>query len=122
MSAHFVTIRLEYASDGRTPWKRRGRCTCGWQCLSWDGLRPILTADDHARSASAAPPRFPDHCADHADDPVPPKCGGCQKQKQQNAATARPLTLVGQMRRCVVHDLSFTTVCAGCRSEDIAAG
>jgi hypothetical protein len=46
---HFVTIRLEYHqhSAGRTPWKRRGWCICGWQCLSWDGLRPILIAAEH---------------------------------------------------------------------------
>ena len=50
-SGHFVTIRLEYANEGRTPWKRRGRCTCGWQCLSWDGLRPILTASEHVATA-----------------------------------------------------------------------
>jgi len=48
---HFVTVRLEYANGGKTPWKRRGKCTCGWQCLSWDGLRPILYADAHARTA-----------------------------------------------------------------------
>lgn len=52
---HRVTIRLEYVDNkrgGRTPWKRRGRCTCGWQCLSWDGLRPILIADEHVREAT----------------------------------------------------------------------
>ena len=51
---HFVTVRLEYVDNqrgGRTPWKRRGRCRCGWQCLSWDGLRPILTAADHVATA-----------------------------------------------------------------------
>ena len=51
MSEHFVTIRLEYANGGRTPWKRRGRCTCGWQVLSWDGLRPILYATEHVQMA-----------------------------------------------------------------------
>jgi len=44
-----------------------------------------------SRGSASTPPRFPDHCPDHADDPVPPKCGGCQKQKQAN----RRLTVVG---------------------------
>lgn len=53
---HFVTIRLEYREHaaGRTPWKRRGRCTCGWQCLSWDGLRPILIAAEHVAESRQA--------------------------------------------------------------------
>lgn len=53
--AHFVTVRLEYApaaQEAPIPWKRRGRCTCGWQCLSWDPYRVILIADGHARQAT----------------------------------------------------------------------
>jgi hypothetical protein len=50
---HFVTVRLEYATypGGRTPWKRRGRCVCGWQCLSWDPYRAILIAAEHVQTA-----------------------------------------------------------------------
>lgn len=51
---HFVTIRLEYVDNqrgGRTPWKRRGVCTCGWQVLSWDPLRPIDYATEHVQLA-----------------------------------------------------------------------
>ena len=53
-SGHFVTVRLEYApaSQGAPiPWKRRGRCTCGWQCLSWDPFRAILMASEHVATA-----------------------------------------------------------------------
>lgn len=35
---HRVTIRLVYVNDGRTPWKWRGTCTCGWVCLSWQWI------------------------------------------------------------------------------------
>lgn len=54
MPDHFVTIRLEYVDNsagGRTPWKRRGRCICGWQVLSWDPLRPIAYASEHVATA-----------------------------------------------------------------------
>lgn len=37
------------------------------------------------------PPRFPDHCPQHADHAVPPPCGGCQKQKAVNQARAEAL-------------------------------
>jgi len=33
---HHVTIRLQYKYGA--PWKWRGRCTCGWVCLSWQWI------------------------------------------------------------------------------------
>lgn len=77
----------------------------------------------HVSSGTAsAPPRFPDHCPDHADVPVPPKCGGCQKQKAANAAQARPLHAVpSPLRRCIVHDTSYERVCSGCEADRKAA-
>ena len=57
MPEHFVVIRLAYVTrtDGqsiwRTPWKRVGRCACGWTCFSWDALRPIEYAHEHVRNA-----------------------------------------------------------------------
>jgi hypothetical protein len=44
-----------------------------------------------SRGSASAPPRFPDHCDEHADVAVPPKCGGCQKQKAANRADAERL-------------------------------
>lgn len=51
-SGHFVTIRLVYLDNrngGRTPWKRRGVCRCGWVVLSWDPFRAINLATAHVR-------------------------------------------------------------------------
>lgn len=33
-TGHRVTIRLSYLNT--TPYKWRGRCTCGWRCMSWN--------------------------------------------------------------------------------------
>lgn len=64
----------------------------------------------------SAPPRFPDHCDEHADTAVPPKCGGCQKQKAANKA--RPLHMVPSLlRRCIVHDTHYERVCNGCEAD-----
>jgi hypothetical protein len=53
---------------------------------------PKSEGGSHVSKGSAfAPPRFPDHCPDHAHVEVPPKCGGCQKQKQANKARAEAL-------------------------------
>lgn len=89
-----------------------------------DPTRPLeensLEGGSHVSSGSPAePPLYPDHCPDHADVAVPPKCGGCAKQKQLNAA--RPLALVRDTKRCIVHDETYTTVCRGCRADEIAA-
>jgi hypothetical protein len=51
--------------------------------------RPDLSSTDErggshvSRATGSAPPAYPDHCADHQ-EPVPPKCGGCMKQKELN--------------------------------------
>ena len=73
-----------------------------------------------SRDSATQPPLHPDHCPEHAAVAVPPKCGGCLKQKQLNAA--RPLTLVpSSLRRCLVHDTHFESVCNGCEADRKAA-
>ena len=67
------------------------------------------------------PPLYSDRCTRHGNDAEPPPCGQCADVRKANAARP-PLTLVpSEVRRCLVHDQTFTNVCRGCRADEIAA-
>lgn len=66
------------------------------------------------------PPLYSDRCHRHGNDAEPPPCGACADVRKANAQRP-PLTLVtSPLKRCLVHDTSFTTVCSGCRADEIA--
>lgn len=75
----------------------------------------------HVSSGSAPkPPLYSDRCQAHGDVLEPGPCGACADVRK--AAQQRPpLTLVAPGKRCIVHDLTYTTVCPGCRADEIAA-
>jgi hypothetical protein len=74
----------------------------------------------HVSSGSpAAPPLYSDRCQRHGNVAEPGNCGNCADVRKANAA--RPLTLVRDTRRCIVHDQAFTNVCSGCRADEIAS-
>jgi hypothetical protein len=79
----------------------------------------------HVSSTHAEqPPLIPRRCPDHQYDVIPPKCGDCADARIYAEAQemARPaLSLVGGMKRCIVHDTSFTNICAGCAADEKAA-
>lgn len=55
-------------------------------------LTTSVEGGSHASSGPAsAPPRFPDHCRKHADDPTPGNCGNCKDQREANKARAEAL-------------------------------
>jgi hypothetical protein len=66
-------------------------------------------------------PLYPDRCTRHADTAEPGNCGSCADVRKANATRPRTLQLVTPARRCIVHELSYTTVCAGCAADDKAA-
>lgn len=68
------------------------------------------------------PPLIPGRCAGHQYDVVPPKCGACKDARIAAEAdrNPQPLRLVTDTKKCWVHDLTYTTVCAGCRADEIA--
>ncbi len=69
----------------------------------------------------AQPPLYSDRCTRHGDVLQPGNCGACADVRKANAARP-PLALVPSTRkRCLVHDQTFTTVCPGCRADEIAA-
>ena len=74
----------------------------------------------HVSNAHEPPPRFADHCAAHADVAVPGKCGDCGDTRKANKARPRHLTAVTPAKRCIVHDTTYTRICAGCRADEIA--
>ena len=69
--------------------------------------------DERGASSGAdkPPPLYPDHCPDHQ-VVVPPKCGGCQKQKQANRSLA-----VVRSNHCLIHDEVFAERCNGCETD-----
>jgi hypothetical protein len=74
----------------------------------------------HVSRADATPPLYANRCKRHGHVLDPGPCGSCADVRQANAA--RPLTLVpSDNKRCIVHDQTFTTVCSGCRADEIAA-
>jgi len=44
-----------------------------------------------SRGSASAPPLFPDHCEQHANDPKPGNCGGCADARKANAVQAERL-------------------------------
>ncbi len=98
-----------------------------------DPSRPSLPTEerkdeDSSRGGShvssgppAKPPLYSDRCTRHGDVLEPGNCGDCADVRKANAVRP-PLALVpSRDRRCIVHDQTFTTVCAGCRADQIAA-
>jgi hypothetical protein len=85
--------------------------------------RPITTSvqgGSHVSRADTTPPLYANRCKRHGHVLDPGPCGSCADVRQANAA--RPLTLVpSDNKRCIVHDQTFTTVCSGCRADEIAA-
>jgi len=74
----------------------------------------------HVSSGSPdEPPLYPDRCSKHGNTYEPPNCGGCADVRKANAA--RPLALVRDTKRCIVHDENYTTVCRGCEADRKAA-
>lgn len=70
-------------------------------------------------ASDTRPPLYSDRCSKHGDVLEPGPCGACADVRKANAA--RHLAVVRDARRCVIHDLTYTTVCAGCRADEIAS-
>ncbi len=88
--------------------------------VSWE-LSDGVEGGQSSGAATAKPPLYADRCRRHDDDAEPPPCGACADVRKANAARP-PLALVPSTRkRCLVHDQTFTTVCSGCRADEIAA-
>lgn len=71
----------------------------------------------HLGGANA--PLYADRCKRHGNVAAPGPCGACADVRKANAA--QPLTLIRDTRRCLVHDQTYTTVCSGCRADEIAS-
>ena len=60
-----------------------------------DPSRPLTTTQEggatYVSRDAATPPRFPDHCDEHADVAVPGRCGDCKDQREANRASAERL-------------------------------
>lgn len=70
-------------------------------------------------ASDSRPPLYSDRCSQHGDTLEPGPCGACADVRK--AAKGRPLHAVpSPLRRCIVHDLTYTTVCSGCRADEIA--
>lgn len=78
--------------------------------------------EGEASRSAAAPPLYPDHCPAHSSVAIPGPCGNCaDARKAYESGSRLPLALVRDTQRCLVHDLTFTTVCSGCRADEIAS-
>jgi hypothetical protein len=87
-----------------------------------EGSRDEVSEEERGGASSGAPtpPLYPDRCSEHGNQPAPGNCGNCKDVRVANKH--RPLTLVpSEVRRCLVHDETFTNVCRGCRADEIAA-
>jgi len=81
---------------------------------------PVEGGSHVSSEPSAAPPLYADRCKRHGDVLEPGNCGACADVRKANAV--RPLTLVpSPSKRCLIHDTTYTTVCSGCRADEIAA-
>jgi hypothetical protein len=78
-----------------------------------------LEGGSYVPNASDTPPLYPDHCEAHGNVAKPGNCGNCADARKANER--RPLALVRDSKRCVVHDETYTNVCRGCRADEIAA-
>jgi hypothetical protein len=73
----------------------------------------------HVSDARGTPPLYQDRCEAHGDVAEPPPCGACADVRK--AGQRVPLTVVRGDRHCLVHAETYTTVCRGCRADQIAA-
>lgn len=85
-----------------------------------DPTRPDETSVEGGSHVSSAtdptPPLYSDRCSRHGNVAEPGPCGPCADVRK--AAKVRPLYAVASpMRRCLVHDTSFESVCNGCEAD-----
>lgn len=74
----------------------------------------------HVGSARpTAPPLYSDRCGQHGHVLEPGPCGPCADVRKANVG--RPKLTVVAPNFCLVHDLTFSKVCSGCRADEIAA-
>jgi hypothetical protein len=73
----------------------------------------------YVSDARGTPPLYQDRCEAHGDVAEPPPCGACADVRK--AGQRAPLTVVRGDRYCLVHAETYTTVCRGCRADQIAA-
>lgn len=92
--------RWDSESDGTSQGNRSGSHSHKQRQIQTENS---LEGGSHvSRDAASTPPLYPDHCPDHAHVAVPPRCGGCLKQKALNASKPR-LSIVATVPAKVPH-------------------